>query len=169
MAELTPEEKEKIYAEEKARLEAQEKVKKEADAKKSKTGCIGIIALLVFIAVVMWICGFFESDTKSPTPSEPLYVDINAAVRFTGTQFIITNNDSFDWKNVELEINPGLLSSGYTLRSDIMKAGQTYTVGALQFAKPDGTRFNPFTVKPQSIGISCATPRGDGYYSGKWK
>ena len=64
MAELTPEEKEKIYAEEKARLEAQEKVKKEADTKKSQTGCIGLIVLLIFIAVVMWICGFFESDTN---------------------------------------------------------------------------------------------------------
>ena len=32
-------------------------------------------------------------------------VDLSATVRFTGTQFVITNNDTFDWTNVELEIN----------------------------------------------------------------
>lgn len=169
MSELTSEEKKKIYEEEKVRLEAQEKVKKESQAKKTKTGCLGVIGLLVLIAVVMWICGVFETEKKPEAPSEPLYVNLNASVRFTGTQFIITNNDSFDWRNVELEINPGLLKSGYKLNAGLMKAEQTYTVGASQFAKPDGTRFNPFSIKPQSISISCETPRGKGFYSGKWK
>lgn len=169
MTELTPEEKQKIYNEEKTRLEAQEKVKKEADAKKTKSGCIGLIVLLVFITAVMWICGVFETDNKPQAPTKPLYVDLEASIKFTGTQFIITNNDSFDWKNVELEINPGILKSGYKLNAGLISAGKTYTVGAMQFAKPDGTRFNPFSIKPQSMSISCDTPKGKGFYSGEWK
>lgn len=169
MSELSPEEKKRIYEEEKTRLEAQEKLKKESEKKKTQTGCLGLIGLLIVIAVVMWICGVFETEKKPQAPSEPLYVDLKASVRFTGTQFIITNNDSFDWKNVELEINPGLLKSGYKLKAGLISTGQTYTVGALQFAKPDGTRFNPFSIKPQSISISCDTPRGKGFYSGKWE
>lgn len=168
MTELTPEEKKKIYEEEKARLEAQEQVKKESEAKKSRKGCLGAVGLIAFIAVMLWICGVFKTEKKPETPSKPLYVSLNASVKFTGTQFIITNNDSFDWRNVELEINPGLLKSGYKLNAGVMSAGHTYTVGALQFAKPDGTRFNPFSIKPQSISISCDTPRGEGFYSGKW-
>jgi len=169
MTELTPEEKKKIYGEEKARVEAQEKIKKESEAKKTNTGCLGIIGLVALVAVVMWICGVFKTEKKPETPSKPLYVDLNASVRFTGTQFIITNNDTFDWRNAELEINPGLLKSGYKLNAGLMSTGQTYTVGAMQFAKPDGTKFNPFLIKPQSINISCDTPKGKGFYSGGWK
>jgi len=170
MTELTDEEKKKIYNEEKARLEVKEKVEKESKAKDTKTGCIGIIGLLVVIAIVMAICGVFDTGKKkSEEPSEPLYVDLDASVRFTGTQFQITNKNNFNWTNVELEINPGLLKSGYKLDAGLMKAGETYTVGAMQFAKPDGTRFNPFTMKPQSIDIYCDTPRGKGFYSAKWQ
>ena len=68
MSELTSEEKKKIYEEEKVRLEAQEKVKKESEAKKTKTGCLGVIGLLVLITVVMWICGVFETEKVPPGP-----------------------------------------------------------------------------------------------------
>lgn len=171
MSELTPEEKKKIYEEEKARIEAQEKItkdKQEAASKKSNTGCLGIIGAVAIVVIIMWIGGVFKSEKKSTTPSKPLYIDLNASVRFTGTQFVITNNDSFNWTNVELEINAGVLKGGYKLNAGLMNAGETYTVGAMQFAKGDGTRFNPLMTKPQSITISCDTPEGEGFYNGKW-
>jgi len=96
-------------------------------------------------------------------------IDLNATVRFTGTQFVIQNNNSFDWTNVELEINSGLISGGYVLNVERMRAGETYTVGAMQFAKSDGERFNPFTHKPQKLSVWCDTPRGKGFYLGGWK
>ncbi len=45
----------------------------------------------------------------------------------------------------------------------------TYTVGVMQFAKGDGTRFNPFTTKPQKFTIWCDTPRGNGFWGGGWE
>jgi len=130
-------------------------------------GFILFCVLLVILAKI----GIIPTEEKPKLPPKKetaLFVNLNAVVQFSGTQFIITNNDSFDWSNVELEINPGMLKSGYKLNAKLMSAGQTYTVGAMQFAKPDGTRFNPFSIKPQSISISCNTQKGKGFYSGKW-
>lgn len=70
MTELSPEEKQRIYDEEKTRLEAQEKIKKESEAKKTKTGCLGLIGLIVFIVVMMWVCGVFTTEKESTTPPE---------------------------------------------------------------------------------------------------
>jgi len=95
---------------------------------------------------------------------------LNAAARFTETQFIIENHDNFDWLNVKMELNGSFLSSGFILETDRMEAGGTYTVGALQFAKKDGTRFNPFTYKPQKIDIDCDTPKGENaFWNGSWE
>jgi len=166
MAELSPEEKQKIYLEEKERLQAQEKLKKEVQSKTNKQagiGCLVVIAIIVIYSII----SSTKSGSKSSTPS-PQDIHLNASVSFTGTQFIIQNNDSFNWTGVKLEINSGLIRSGYSLNVALIEAAQTYTVGALQFAKSDGTRFNPFSMKPQGIFISASTPRGTGYYSGKW-
>lgn len=101
--------------------------------------------------------------------TEASTVDLNASVRFTGTQFVVSNNDAFDWTNLELEINSGLVSSGFVLRTQRMRTGGTYTVGAAQFAKPDGKRFNPVEFKPQNLSIRCNTPSGRGVYYGTWR
>jgi len=42
-------------------------------------------------------------------------------------------------------------------------------VGAIQFAKSDGERFNPFSHKAQSFSIWCSTPSGKSGYHGSWK
>jgi len=67
MAELTDEERKKIYAEEKARTEAKEKLKKEAVAKKNKHAGIGCLAIII-IAGLIWISGLFKGK-KAPEPS----------------------------------------------------------------------------------------------------
>lgn len=127
----------------------------------------------ILICVIVWILaeiGIIPSAEKPPPKKEtPSYVDLNASVSFTGTQFVITNGDSFNWNDVELEINAGLLKGGYKLKAVLISAGQTYTVGALQFAKRGGERFNPLTIKPQSLSIFCNTSKGRGFYSGKWE
>ena len=78
---------------------------------------------------------------------------IAASVSFTGTQFTITNHEDQDWVNVRFELNPGLISSGYTLKVQLIEAGTTYTVGAMQFANSKGERFNPYQMKPQKFNI----------------
>jgi len=72
MTELTPEEKKKIYEEEKVRLEAQEKIQKEKAEKSKQSNWVGIVVLLIFIVVVMYLCGFFNTGEKSKVQIEEL-------------------------------------------------------------------------------------------------
>jgi len=180
LTELTPEEKRRIYEEEKVRLEAQEKLRSKfgekatpAKSAKKKTspatwGCL----ILIIIVVIVFISIFNETskESGSSAPSTPKEeIKLNAAVRFTGTQFVIQNNNDFAWTNVKLEINPGILKSGFTYKALRIEPNTTYTVGAMQFSKSDGTRFNPFSIKPKEIFISADTPKGRAYYSGGWE
>ena len=146
-----------------------EKNNNQSENKKNKKAHrLGCFALLLTGILWMWICGVFDTS-DAPTKSEPILTDLSATVSFDGSQFIISNLDNFNWMNVELEVNGALFKSGYKLKAGTMVAGTVYTVGALQFAKPDGTRLNPFTVKPQSFEIQCDLPEGkSGWYSATW-
>jgi len=123
---------------------------------------LSTLGLLVAAVLAAGTNGGDETGTTST-------VDLAAQVRFTGTQIVIRNADPFDWTNVKLEINSGLVRGGFVLNVSRISAGQEYTVGAMQFAKGDGERFNPLTHKPQNFTISCDTPRGRGFYYGEWK
>ena len=79
------------------------------------------------------------------------------------------NRDPFDWTDCKLEVNPGFLSGGYELRAGLLRSGDTYTVGAMQFANSDGERFNPFSHKAQAFSIRCSTPKGRAGYYGSWE
>ncbi|HNQ79119.1 MAG TPA: hypothetical protein PKJ37_10550 [Acidobacteriota bacterium] len=75
MVDLTPQEKQKIYAEEKVRLEAQERLKAEAEQKKSGenvTGCsvLIIIAIAAVILFFMFDCG---KNNDAPTAKSDTY------------------------------------------------------------------------------------------------
>ena len=77
---------------------------------------------------------------------------LNASVSFiSGTQFLITNNDSYAWNYVDLRIN-----HEYTLKVGRIDAGSSYTVDTFQFADSSGQRFNIFKTKLQSLYISNA-------------
>jgi hypothetical protein len=165
MPELTPEEKQRIYLEEKARLEAQEKLKEEKKKKDSKNAGMGCLAIIIIIAVIYVISTLSPSKSSNSEQSTP---KLNAAVRYTGTQIFIKNNDSFDWNNLKIELNSGLLNSGYYLEASSIKAGTTATVGILNFAKSNGERLNPLAIKVRSVSIFADTPSGRAYYAGKW-
>ena len=68
-------------------------------------GCA--ILLLLFIGFCVYS---INQESTSSGPSEPAsssYIDLSARVNFDGTQFHITNQDSFDWTDVEMDLNGG--------------------------------------------------------------
>lgn len=160
--------KNRIEKEERIRAEAKvkaEKEIKEKEQKKQGMGCLIFLGVIVIIAFII----FSGGDGENEKETKPSSIDLTASVSFTGTQFVIINLDTFDWTNVRLEVNSGLLKSGYVLKTQRMSSEETYTVGAMQFAKGDGTRLNPFTTKPQNFSIWCDTPRGKGFWYSEWR
>lgn len=99
---------------------------------------------------------------------EPRQLELGCSVRFNGTQFFISNEDLYDWNDVQLKINYGVIDDGFTLSVPRIGKGQTYSVGALQFAKSDGQRFNPLQYKANKIMVIAETSHGRGYYFGGW-
>jgi hypothetical protein len=65
--------------------------------------------------------------------------------------------------NVKLEVN-----GDYTLKGYNLKAGETYTVGIMQFADKKGNRFT-LMQKPQKFTIWCDLRNGkNGFYYATW-
>ena len=173
MSELTPEEKRRIYEEEKTRIEAQQQIKRKY-ARKTKPrtwGCLILISLIVIIIIVSYFKipqGTGTDRSTLITTQEKEEIELNVEARFTGTQFIIVNKNDFIWTNVKLDINTGTFRSGYVYRVKNILPNKKYTIGAAQFTKSDGTRLNPFVIKPKTIFIICDTPKGRAYYTGGW-
>lgn len=123
MAELSPEERERIYQEEKARNEAQGQLKKEeatAKSQKAQKGCLGCLGLTFVIFVVLYAIGTFTTDTVSPpggapttaaskpTP-EPLevvgsitFINAESGSRIAGT---VKNNSQKQYRYVQVQFN----------------------------------------------------------------
>lgn len=132
--------------------------------KRPQTSDRSTLALLA-LGFIFWVlaCG-------GGTPPTSTIADLNASIRFTGTQFVIENKGLEPWRNVELDLNGGAFTSGYLYRFDSLAAGETATVGAMQFANSDGQRFNPLTHKPQRLTVEAILPNGQtGMYFGAWK
>jgi hypothetical protein len=142
-----------------------------------------LFAIFAGVVLIGFIVSLLNGNGLAPAPSSQLpapannhkdgdtgtgsTIDLTAQVRFTETQITIHNGDTFDWTNVKLEINAGVFSSGFVLKAPRIGAGQDYVAEAMQFAKSNGERFNPFTYKLQSFDIWCDTPNGQGAYFGK--
>lgn len=117
-------------------------------------GCLTVIALFVF-GLIISVVSPSKPRPDAAATSAPARARIEATAQFTGTQFKVMNTGAVAWTDTAFEINGGLIEGGYSLRVGDVKAGETVTAGALQFAKPDGTRFNPILVKPQKLQIQA--------------
>ena len=127
---------------------------------------IKVIVILILAGVVF----FYGTSSKKHTSGIDISgristVKLNAKVTFPGARFIISNHDSFDWKNVKLETIPESMNDRFSLRIPNILAGQTYTADAAKFINDDGICFDPDKMKPRKFWILCDTPtKGSGSY-----
>jgi hypothetical protein len=137
---------------------------KPAKPHQASTGAQVAIGLVIVILAIAFVRGCSGSGPKPGTAREE--AKLHAEVRFTGTQFVITNLDKYDWADVRMTVNSHGWSGGYKLTAKRIEAGATYTVGALQFAESDGTRFDPFTHKAQSFDLAADAEGQSRFWSG---
>ena len=142
-----------------------------------KTRTISRHFILQTFVIIIFICaGLFFITSKrifiSPrTPStEDSSVRLNAKVIYTGAQFTISNNDSYDWSNVELQINSETTGSDFNFRVPKIPAGQSYTIHATKFSTKNGDCFDPYQMKLRRFRIQCESPNGKyGTYFARWE
>lgn len=112
--------------------------------------------------VVVWVVWALNQPRVPGTVSS--VTPLTAFVRFTGTQFEISNRDGFNWTDCRLEVN-----GRYEHQVTMIPAGATYQAGALTFAQPSGERFNPLTLKPNRLSIRCTAQGGRRTYHAEWR
>jgi len=132
---------------------------------------IKVVVVLILVVVVFF---YGTSGRKRisdvDNPGRTSTVKLNAKVIYPGERFVISNNDSFDWKNVKLEIVSETTDDRFSLKVPNILAGETYTAAAAEFLKDDTTRFNPYTMKPKKFWILCDTPtRENASYLAGWE
>lgn len=125
---------------------------------------LGIILVAPFVIGNLALSSVDKGNDTPPKP--PRKTELNAKVNFTDGEFTITNLDEKDCVGAWLKVNGKYSLDGYTL-----EAGTKYTVGSMQFADKDGSRFNPYSTKVQNFSISC---QGDNemthaFWYGEWK
>jgi regulation of enolase protein 1 (concanavalin A-like superfamily) len=91
----------------------------------------------------------------------PEIAEISPSITGSDLELTVTNNDAFDWTNVQLELN-----SAFRYGIAVIHAGETLHIQLQDFAKPDGTNFDPLRQTPSQLAIACETPQGEAQWIG---
>jgi len=114
-----------------------------------------VILVILGIAILnkACTCDKVSSSNKNKVTSSSQSSDssnyINAGVRFSNNQIMITNNDSATWTNTNIKIN-----DDYKYTIGTMSAGETKIINMSECSNASGDRFNPYVKKFQNIYIS---------------
>lgn len=127
---------------------------------------LGLAALAVLLCLA---CSGGKQGAAGSGSGETPARDIKGSGLVEGGSIVITNKDSFDWKNVKIEVTAG--SKGTVYRCDLP------SVGAMSYVTLEGSRFadskdlslNPAADKPTKLVIRCDTPDGPGFCEGEWE
>jgi hypothetical protein len=98
-----------------------------------------------------------QQPAEPEKPRDPDTLDVS--VSSNGANIVITNNEA---KNFVCDF---ILNQDYTYGSSTsgysIKSGVETKIGIGNFTKDDGTRFNIFYTKPQSLRMNCDRVNGD--------
>lgn len=86
------------------------------------------------------------------------------AVRNSDGTITVENRDDFDWTDIRLYLN-----NSYETRINRISARSSVRISSNEFTKKDGTRFNPFSIKPQALVITADTPLGRTPSEANWR
>jgi hypothetical protein len=130
---------------------------------------VKVIVIIILICTALFT-GISKLKPLSSTAdlTKGTTIQLNANVTFSGSRFIIHNNDSFDWINVELQIISDYILNNFNTTIPKIPSGKTYSVSATEFTRNDGTHFNPYAMEIQRFWIKCntSTKEKGSYFAG---
>lgn len=139
------------------------------------TPMIAVFGWFILISVSGSLAGWAPSGKAATAGTEPVQAtttgaSLDADVRLTGAQFLVTNRGQQAWRDVVLSL-AGSDHATYTTRADRVDAGQTAVVQLSRFAASDGHAFRTATTRPQSLTIEARTGTGEqrGTYTVRWR
>jgi hypothetical protein len=94
-------------------------------------------------------------------------VELHPAVAVYPPAMRLTNQDSFEWKDVRLVLDAPAAEAGYTFRLAHVPAGAQVEFALESFTAPDGRPFDPRTTKAFFLALQAETPQGRGVWSGR--
>jgi hypothetical protein len=157
---LTEEQKKKIEEEEhyraQVRSELKEKPKKKGMSLFTKIILIVIGGPILLMALMIGLANPQGStDDPNSTPNEK--PELVGHINFDGAQFHISNQENVDWEHCYFTLNGNYNypSDPNAARLDRIAAGQTTDIHAGEFTMKDGTRFNPYQIKPKGMSAYC--------------
>jgi hypothetical protein len=103
-----------------------------------------------------------DEPESEPVPTETRSTSLEADIR-EGPQGlrIVTEEDVHDCK---VDLNAGLIRSGYTTNLAMLTAGEPYVVPWGDLTNSDGERFDYQTHRPEMLTLSCTGPDGGHLY-----
>lgn len=134
----------------------------EVKPKSKRVSCLGLILIISLIGIVFASISTPSSKKTNLEPSKEtkeVRKQTKAKVNFTGTTFVITNINDYDWQRAEIIVN-----EKYRYGDTYMKAYTAYEIGAGQFTDSKNYRFNPFEIKPSEIRVYVKDPPSDDWY-----
>jgi hypothetical protein len=130
---------------------------------------VKVIVVVIFVSVVFFYGTSSRKHTSGVNIGRSSIVKLNAKAAFSGARFDVSNNDSFDWKNVKMEIVSDSMKERFSLSVSVILSGETYTAEATKFISRDGIHFNSDKIKSGDFRIFCDIPNGgSGSYLADW-
>jgi hypothetical protein len=93
--------------------------------------------------------------------------NLQAEVRFTGAQFLISNHSRQPWQGVSIRVNSEPSGGGYVLHADRVAPGATMALAPSRLVDPAGAPFNAVRTKPRDLVVSASL--GDSGASGSYE
>jgi hypothetical protein len=141
--------------------------------------------ILVILFIVI-ICTTRSYTIQGHQPILPQYEithkvsdGLKAYTKFTGKQFLIINNDPFDWVDVTLAVNAkrianqvlseAMASGELTLAVPRIRSGGMYTLETSHLSANIPTQAPALTAQAYHLSIVTTTPWGKSSWVGRWE
>jgi hypothetical protein len=120
-------------------------------------------------SLALWTAGSAARGSQRGEPARVVTegANLQAEVRFTGAQFLISNHSRQPWEDVSIKVTGQPAGNPYELHAERIAPGETMTLVPSRLLGPNGAPFNAVRTKPHQLVLSAHL--GDTGLSGSYE